>query len=191
MDTRNRRRQTGETFRCLRPFIRIFGVSTAIVVCGIGVDITLHGYGAGVYLLFASALIFFMEIKWVITLFLQLCCSNDHPSKCLSCWNCMRIFGSWRLSFPYVALGVALFMWPHNLWLSYVAGTQLIALAVLRIFTIFRANVNGKDEGLLPQFGENSDKYDNLSDGLDDVIIDDHMQTTLEDEEAIDAIDDI
>ena len=30
MDTRNRRRQTGETFRCLRPFIRIFGVSTAI-----------------------------------------------------------------------------------------------------------------------------------------------------------------
>ena len=34
-------------------------------------------------------------------------------------------------------------------------------------------------------------RYDNLSDGLDDVIIDDHMQTTLEDEEAIDAIDDI
>lgn len=51
-------------------------------------------------------------------------------------------------------------MWPHNLWLSYVAGIQLIVLAVLRLFTIFRYSGAGKDEGLLPQYDDSFDKYD-------------------------------
>lgn len=58
-----------------------------------------------------------------------------------------------------MALGVGLIMWPHNLWLSYVAGSQLIMLAVLRIFTIFRMSPNAKDEGLLPEFDDNAEKY--------------------------------
>lgn len=51
-------------------------------------------------------------------------------------------------------------MWPHNLWLSYVAGVQLIILAILRLFTIFRYSGAGKDEGLLPQYDDSFEKYD-------------------------------
>lgn len=87
------------------------------------------------------------------------CCSeHSSKSKCFQCWSYCRYAGGWRLSFPYIAMGVALLMWPHNLWLSYVAGVQLIVLAVLRIFTIFRMSPNGKDEGLLPQMDNSDDK---------------------------------
>ncbi|XP_070498620.1 uncharacterized protein [Chironomus tepperi] len=196
MEVKNRRRQESP-FKCLKPLIRIWGLATAIVICGIGMDILMHGYEAGIYLLLSAALIFLFEIKWVITLFLQLICtSKDRNSLCLHCWKWTGVFGSWRLSFPYVALGVALIMWPHNLWLSYVGGIQLIMLAILRMFTVFRTNIRGREDSLLPEFDESTDKYDILSDGLDDVTTDNNnttilhkAQPTLEDEEALDPID--
>lgn len=70
----------------------------------------------------------------------------------------MGFFGSWRISFPYVALAVGLIMWPHNLWLSYVGGVQLLILALLRMFTVFRTNVRGREDSLLPEFDDTSDK---------------------------------
>lgn len=151
-------------------------------------------------------------------------------------------------------------MWPHNLWLSYVGGVLLIILALLRMFTIFRTNLRGREDSLLPEFDDQTDKwvflnealicsneirklkfriikkfslkvssnfhketwsfcqeivfpssgclnvnellsvpflqtfrYDILTDGLEDVAVDNNMnkQTTLEDEEALDPIDEI
>jgi hypothetical protein len=57
-----------------------------------------------------------------------------------------------------VAFGIALIIWPHRLWLSYVAGAQVIMLAILRLFTIFQYQQSGKDDELLNQFDENLDK---------------------------------
>ena len=61
---------------------------------------------------------------------------------------------------PYLALGIALIMWPHRLWLSYVAGVQLIILALLRLFTVCKFRPKGKDgdEDLLPQFEDSYEK---------------------------------
>lgn len=72
MDGRNRRRQLGGPCHCLRPLIRIWGIVTAIVVSGVGVDITVHGYTAGVYIIVASVVIFVLEIKWLVALFIHL-----------------------------------------------------------------------------------------------------------------------
>ena len=84
--------------------------------------------------------------------------SKNRSSLCIRCWKSTGFFGSWRLSFPYVALGVALMMWPHNLWLSYIGGVQLIILALLRMFTIFRINIRGREDSLLPEFDDPGDK---------------------------------
>jgi Transmembrane protein family 72 len=83
--------------------------------------------------------------------------SKEKLPLCIHCWKWTGFFGSWRLSFPYVALGVALIMWPHNLWLSHVGGVLLIVLAMLRMFTIFRTSGRGREDSLLPEF--DSDKY--------------------------------
>ena len=86
--------------------------------------------------------------------------SKERNSLCVQCWKWTGFFGSWRLSFPYVALGVALIMWPHNLWLSYVGGVQLILLALLRMFTVFRTNVRGREDSLLPPESFDDDHAD-------------------------------
>ncbi|XP_065086663.1 uncharacterized protein LOC135708469 isoform X2 [Ochlerotatus camptorhynchus] len=191
MDGRNRRRQLGGPCHCLRPLIRIWGIVTAIVVSGVGVDIMVHGYTAGVYIIVASVVIFILEIKWLFTLFIHLLCAsggssdNDFSTSCHKCWNICRLCGGWRLSFPYVALGIALIMWPHRLWLSHVAGGQLIGLALLRLLTLCQFRQSGKDEELLNHFDEHVDKYDNLT----DVLVDDSMPKpgqSLEDEDEYD-----
>ncbi|XP_053687103.1 uncharacterized protein LOC128736641 [Sabethes cyaneus] len=172
MDARNRRRQLGAPCYCLRPLIRIWGVVTAIVVSGVGVDIMVHGFTAGVYIIVASAVIFLLEIKWIFTLFIHLLCtSHDYSAGCHKCWNVCRFCGGWRLSFPYVALGIALIIWPHRLWLSHVAGGLLIVLALLRLLTLCQFRPNGRDEELLNHFDDHVDKYDHLS----DVLVDDSM----------------
>ncbi|XP_055607144.1 uncharacterized protein LOC129754906 [Uranotaenia lowii] len=197
MDGRKRRRQFGDggPCHCLRPLIRIWGIVTAIVISGVGIDIMVHGYAAGVYIIIASAVIFLLEIKWLITLLIHLLCtshySSDSPvpgssccpsASCRWCWKLCRFCGSWRLAFPYVALGVALIIWPHRLWLSHVAGGQLIALAAFRLALVCQFRYRGRDEELLSQLDEHMDKYDNLS----DVLVDDSMPRpgqSLEDED--------
>ncbi|XP_055530306.1 uncharacterized protein LOC129721582 isoform X2 [Wyeomyia smithii] len=190
MDARNRRRQLGAPCYCLRPLIRILGVVTAIVVNGIGVDIMVHGFTAGVYIIVASVLIFLLEVKWLFILFVQLLCrSHDYSAGCHKCWNFCRFCGGWRLSFPYVALGIALIIWPHRLWLSHVAGGLLIVLALLRLLTLCQFRPGGRDEELLNHFDDHVEKYDNLS----DVLVDDSMPKpgqSLEDDEGHEDEDD-
>lgn len=99
--------------------------------------------------------------------------SNDYTSTCYQCWTCTAFFGGWRLAPPYIAFGVALIMWPHRLWLCYVAGFQLIILAMLRFLTIFRYQFTTDDDGygdedLLPQLDNSYEKCDSLTEILDD-----------------------
>lgn len=84
--------------------------------------------------------------------------SHDSTTLCSQCWSITAIAGGWRLAPFYVALGVALLIWPFNLWLSYVAGFQLIMLAILRLFTVYGQQGQRKGEGLLPQFDDGFDK---------------------------------
>ncbi|KAI9581448.1 hypothetical protein GQX74_012773 [Glossina fuscipes] len=126
----------------------------------------------------------FFETKWIITLFLELLFANDNYSVCLECWSFCRFFGSWRLAFPYILIGIALMMWPHNLWLSYVAGILMILLALLRLCLIFRFTNNFKDEELLPQ--SDFDKIESDSNRRDDGFVE--IVPSLEEEEPIDDV---
>lgn len=75
------------------------------------------------------------------------------------CWWFNNTLSGWRLSPFYIALGVALLMWPNSLWLSSVVGVQLLFLAILRLFTVIRhQNNTNKCESLL-QKHPNSREY--------------------------------
>lgn len=78
-------------------------------------------------------------------------------------------------------------MWPHRLWLCYVAGFQLIILALLRFLTIFRyrftADDGYGDEDLLPHLDSTYDKCDSLTEILDDSMP--GPGQTLEDENTM------
>ncbi|XP_017840431.1 uncharacterized protein LOC108598325 [Drosophila busckii] len=176
---RRRCRQPVEPCECLRPVIRVFGLLTSFVICGVGVDVYMHGYQAGMYILFSALLVLFIEIKWLITIFLRLQCGDDNYQNtdfCLACWRFSSLLGGWRPAPIYIVLGVTLALYPHNLWLSYVAGMLLCLLALLRLSTLLKLLGGGahfKDEGLLPQceFEKVSSFVDSVEDDFAEVIV--------------------
>ncbi|XP_015117517.1 uncharacterized protein LOC107041449 [Diachasma alloeum] len=119
----------------LEILIRILGVITAIIVCGVGADIAYHRHVMGYYVTVASALIFFLEITWAITLFVQICLRNDE-SHCSRCWlSVLMVTRGWRRVLFYLPLSCILAWKPHNLWLSFVAAGLLAALSLLYVIS--------------------------------------------------------
>ncbi|XP_001352939.3 uncharacterized protein [Drosophila pseudoobscura] len=185
----HRRRQPPEPCECLRPVIRVFGLLTSFVICGVGVDVYMHGFQAGLYILFSALLVMFIEIKWLFTLFLQLQCSEDNYQRgsrgsysCLGCWRVSSAFcGGWHPTPIYAIIGICLILYPHNLWLSYVAGMFLLLLGLLRLCTLMRF-IPAKDEGLLPQcdFEKVSSFVDNMEDDFVEISA---SQTVLDQED--------
>lgn len=104
--------------------------------------------------LFAAPMAQWHFNSFLFLFFLRYChrCAtkSDVPQKYSVWWRIGNFLSGWRLSPFYVALGVALLMWPNALWLSSVAGIQLIILAILRLLTIFRFDAS-RSEGLLPK----------------------------------------
>ncbi|KAH8373377.1 hypothetical protein KR009_004581 [Drosophila setifemur] len=181
-----------EPCECLRPVIRVFGLLTSFVICGVGVDVFMHGYRAGLYIVFSAILVMFIEIKWLVTIFLQLQCAEGNYQRrfcsCLACWRISAICGGWRPTPVYAVIGICLILYPHNLWLSYVAGMFLIFLGILRLCTLLRFSPS-KDEGLLPQcdFEKVSSFVDNME---DDFAKAGASQSALDDDEAEEEGDD-
>lgn len=86
---------------------------------------------------------------------------RDAPAYCLCCRRINNFLNGWRLSPFYIALGVALLMWPNSLWLCSVVGIQLLILAILRLFTIFRYQSNTiKCESLLQKQPTNREYFE-------------------------------
>ncbi|XP_072747325.1 uncharacterized protein [Anoplolepis gracilipes] len=81
----------------------------------------------------ASGVIFFLEVTWAITLFVQLCVRNE-DSLCSRCWsNVLTSTRGWRRALLYLPLSCSLAWRPNRLWLSYVAAGLLAVLSLLHI----------------------------------------------------------
>ncbi|XP_046415985.1 uncharacterized protein [Neodiprion pinetum] len=95
----------------LTPVTRILGICTAVVVCGVGVDVAYHQHVMGFYV------------------------TND-DSLCWGCWSgVLAITGGWRRAIFYLPLSCILAWKPHRLWLSFVAAALLAVLSLLHILS--------------------------------------------------------
>ncbi|XP_035721640.1 uncharacterized protein LOC118441406 [Vespa mandarinia] len=150
---------------------RIVGVCTAIVVCGVGVDVAYRRHNMGLYVTASSLMIFFLEITWAITLFVQICVRNEE-SLCSYCWSrVLAITKGWRRALFYLPLSCILAWKPHKLGLSYVAAGLLVILSLLHIASsalgrrISCQSSSGTDsvgESLLNTRPENYDRFEEV-----------------------------
>ncbi|XP_012224148.1 uncharacterized protein [Linepithema humile] len=155
----------------LTTITRVIGVWTAIVVCGVGADVAYHRHVMGLYVTAASAVIFFLEVTWAITLFVQLCARNE-DSLCLHCWSgVLAVTQGWRRALFYLPLSCILAWRPHRLWLSYVAAGLLAVLSLLHIVwsALGRrdpcqssASTDSVGESLLNSKQENYDRFEEV-----------------------------
>ncbi|RLU18990.1 hypothetical protein DMN91_009348 [Ooceraea biroi] len=165
----------------LTTMTRIVGVCTAIVVCGVGADVAYHRHVMGLYVTAASGIIFFLEVTWVITLFVQLCIRNE-DTFCSRCWsNVLDVTRGWRRAVFYLPLSCILAWRPNKLWLSYVAAGLLAVLSLLHIASSalrrrgpcqLSTGIDSVGESLLNSRQENYDRFEEvlvtevLDDGL-------------------------
>lgn len=100
-------------------------------------------------------------ISMLVMVLLSTFYRSDASAYCSCCRRLNNFLSGWRLSPFYIALGVALLMWPNSLWLSSVVGIQLLILAILRLFTIFRYQSNTiKCESLLQKQPANREYFE-------------------------------
>ncbi|XP_015588377.1 uncharacterized protein LOC107264540 isoform X1 [Cephus cinctus] len=157
---------------------RVLGVCTAIVVCGVGVDVAYHRHLIGYYVTAASVLIFFLEITWAITLFVQICVRNE-DSICSCCWfGVLSLTRGWRKALLYLPLSCLLAWKPHRLWLSFVAAGLLAVLSLLHVASSALNRRNSQSSGGLDSVGESllngrPESYDRFEEVLVTEVLDD------------------
>ncbi|CAI6362979.1 unnamed protein product [Macrosiphum euphorbiae] len=152
--------------------IRIFGVFTAIVMFGVGVDIAIHHHEFGLYIMLMSLLVFFLEITWAITLFLNVCIKNEF-SPIFNFWEIVLWLRLWKKSLLYTVFSLVFFLWPHGLWLSNIAGALLLWLSFLYVVITFKDFVQKRSDFVIVPKGQAStsyDQYDDITDLLGDSI---------------------
>ncbi|XP_077254684.1 uncharacterized protein LOC143893316 isoform X1 [Temnothorax americanus] len=155
--------------RRLSTMTRIVGVCTAIVVCGVGADVAYHRHVMGLYVTAASGVIFFLEVTWAITLFVQLCVRNE-DSLCSRCWSSvLAATRGWRKALFYLPLSCVLAWRPNRLWLSYVAAGLLAVLSLLHIAWSAlgrrdpcQSGADSVGESLLNSRQENYDRFEEV-----------------------------
>ncbi|XP_049804362.1 uncharacterized protein LOC126246576 [Schistocerca nitens] len=152
----------------LVPFTRFWGAFTAVVVFGVGVDVAFHHHVMGIYVTIGAVIVFFLEITWAITLFLQVCLRNEY-SPVFRCWDCVLWLDRWKKSLLYAVFAAVLLLKPHRLWLSSVAGSMLVLLALLYLVLSCRARSATK-ETLLHNREESFDRFDDAADMMDDSV---------------------
>ncbi|XP_050500739.1 uncharacterized protein LOC126880735 [Diabrotica virgifera virgifera] len=95
---------------------------------------------------------------------------SDH--KLWKYWTGVTWFSEWKKSLIYAPISVIPFVWPHKLWLSYVAGGQLLTLAFFHLVLTFKSKKKKRrrKDNLLHTDGDSfeSSKFEEVTECLDD-----------------------
>ncbi|CAH1173682.1 unnamed protein product [Phaedon cochleariae] len=168
---KNSEQYVARFFDGLLVFTRCWSILSAIVLAGVGVDLVFHRHRAGYYFIGISTFVLVTEVLWVVTLFLRICIRSD--SRIWKFWSAVTWFCGWKKTIAYSPLGAIPLLWPHDLWLSYVAGGLLITLAALHLVLSFKDRRKGqrkkKDRLLSVDIDSfESSKFEDVTECLDD-----------------------
>lgn len=152
----------------LVPFTRFWGVFTSVILCGVGVDVTFHHHAVGIYIIIGAVVVFFLEITWAVTLFLQVCLRNEY-SPVYRCWDAVLWLDRWKKALLYLAFSILLFIHPHRLWLSSAAGVMLVLLACLYLLLSCKSHFETKDT-LLQSREDSYDRFEDIPEVIDDSL---------------------
>ncbi|KAK2921920.1 transmembrane protein 72 isoform X2 [Channa argus] len=111
---------------------RILGVSTATVLCAVGVETLQHGEfnSLAVYLLVSSVAIMMFELAYFLdaVLIMYLPCPTDWQLFLL--WRKMASIGGFHKFLYYSIMSVVCFLHPVLVWHAIIPGTMLLVTAI-------------------------------------------------------------
>ncbi|XP_062376145.1 transmembrane protein 72 isoform X1 [Sardina pilchardus] len=116
---------------------RIMGISTAAVLCGVGVETLRQGeyHSLAVYLLVCSGGMMVFEMAFFIDAMLEACLPCPPGWKVFVLWKKMARVGGFQKFLYYTMMSVVCFLHPVLLWHVIIPGTMLLVTGFLN-FTL-------------------------------------------------------
>ncbi|XP_028982736.1 transmembrane protein 72 [Betta splendens] len=111
---------------------RILGVSTAIVLCAVGVETLHHGEfsSLAVYLLVSSVCIMMFELAYFVDALLIVCLPCPPDWKLFVLWGKLAAIGGFHKFLYYSIMSVVCFLHPVLVWHAIIPGIMLLVTAV-------------------------------------------------------------
>ncbi|XP_070697586.1 transmembrane protein 72 [Pempheris klunzingeri] len=110
---------------------RILGVSTATVLCAVGVETLQHGEfnSLGIYLLVSSVGIMMFELAYFLDSLLIMCLPCPPDWQLFMLWGKMARIGGFHKFLYYSIMSVVCFLHPVLVWHAIIPGTMLLVTA--------------------------------------------------------------
>ncbi|GAA6213834.1 transmembrane protein 72 [Lates japonicus] len=110
---------------------RILGVSTATVLCAVGVETLQQGEfsSLGIYLLVSSVAIMMFELAYFLDALLFMCLPCPPDWQLFVLWGKMARIGGFHKFLYYSIMSVVCFLHPVLVWHAIIPGTMLLVTA--------------------------------------------------------------
>ncbi|XP_014777177.1 transmembrane protein 72 isoform X1 [Octopus bimaculoides] len=148
-------------------FCRLWGLITAAGFWGVGIETAVFHRTIAIYFIFTALILLFLEIVFLIDIWLSLCISDD--STCMKLWQYVLWIDTWKKGILYILLCWPSFLHLQNPILGILAGVMLLICAILYITRTFETWPVQESEKT-----EETDTYDRfpeIHDVLEDNII--------------------
>ncbi|XP_054654974.1 transmembrane protein 72 [Dunckerocampus dactyliophorus] len=121
---------------------RILGISTATVLCAVGVETLQQGdfNSLGIYLLVSSFGIMIFELAYFIDSLLLMCLPCPPDWQLFMLWGKMAHVGGFHKFLYYAIMSVVCFLHPVLVWHAIIPGTMLLATAFFNFILSKKTN---------------------------------------------------
>ncbi|XP_076599710.1 transmembrane protein 72 [Chaetodon auriga] len=122
---------------------RILGVSTATVLCAVGVETLQHGEfnSLGIYLLVSSVGIMMFELAYFLDTLLFMCLPCPPDWQLFLIWGKMARVGGFHKFLYYSIMSVVCFLHPVLVWHAIIPGTMLLVTAFFNFILSKKTNI--------------------------------------------------
>ncbi|XP_070834156.1 transmembrane protein 72 [Chaetodon trifascialis] len=122
---------------------RILGVSTATVLCAVGVETLHHGEfnSLGIYLLVSSVGIMMFELAYFLDTLLFMCLPCPPDWQLFLIWGKMARVGGFHKFLYYSIMSVVCFLHPVLVWHAIIPGTMLLVTAFFNFILSKKTNI--------------------------------------------------
>ncbi|GFR67766.1 transmembrane protein 72 [Elysia marginata] len=124
---------------------RFFGIATALVFWGVGVEYLYYARVFGVYFLAVAILTSFLEVVFLLDHVIEICVSRT--SILVRLWDAVQWLDDWKKGALYfVFLAPPCFVRPFEALLGVISGIFLVVTGILYMLKTFKTNKDEEDD---------------------------------------------
>lgn len=146
---------------------RFFGLTTALVFWGVGVEYLYYARVFGIYFLVVAILVSFLEVVFLLNHVIEVCVSRT--SFIVRLWDIVQWLDDWKKGVLYfVFLSPPCFVRPFEALLGVISGIMLVVTGILYMLKTFKTNKDEEDASY--EANAPYDRFDDIPEDLEATI---------------------